>query len=162
MSVSKETFPATQIVRPLHTLITHYILQALDWMEPLASALGAGVGFWAFRRCRKVGYLLVALYFCFGVFSLVALPRIKAAMDARRTPTLSEATQQKINAAVREAIDRVVREEGAQPGVAERNIRFPLGPLVLVLGVWLLARRETRTDRGNVIAGAPKNEETTA
>lgn len=125
-------------------------------------ALGAGVGFWAFRRCRKVGYLLVALYFCFAVFSMVALPRIKAELRARHAPTLSEATEQKINAAVREAIDRVMSEEGAQPRVAERNIRFPLGPLLLILGVWMLARRETRTDRDNVIGGTPKDEATPA
>ena len=131
-------------------MITHYLLQALDWMEPLAIALGAGVGFWAFRRCRKVGYLLVALYFCLAVFSMVALPRIKAELRARHTPTLSEAIEQKLNAAMREARERVLREEGEsfQPQPIERSIRFPFGPLVLVLGVWLLARREPRVSTG--------------
>lgn len=130
----------------------HYILQALDWLEPLTFALGAFVGFWAFRRCRKIGYLVVAVYFCLAVFSLLALPRIKAEMRARQTLTQSEETQRKINAAVKEAIDRVMREEGAQPGAVERDIRFPLSPLVLVLGVWFLARRESRVSRSDVVA----------
>lgn len=140
----------------------HYLFQALDWLEPLTFALGAGVAFWAFRRCRKVGYLLVALYFCLAVFSLVALPRIKAELHARRTPIQSEETQWKINAAVSEAIERVMREESAQPGAVERDIRFPLGPLLLVLGVWLLARREARTDRSDVVSDTQKDEATTA
>jgi len=124
----------------------HYILQALDWLEPLIFALGAVLGFWAFRRCRKIGYFVVAIYFCLAVFSLLVLPRIKAELYARRTPTRSEETQRKINAAISEAMERVIKEEGEsfQPEPMERSIRFPLGPLVLVLGVWLLARREPR------------------
>ena len=140
----------------------HYILQALDWLEPLTFALGASVGFWAFRRCRKIGYLVVAIYFCLAVFSVLALPRIKAELRARRTPTQSQETQRKINAAVSEAIDRVMREDGAPPGAAERDIRFPLGPLVLVLGVWLLARRETCVSRSDMVSGSPADEHTTA
>ena len=140
----------------------HHILQALDWLEPLTFALGAFVGFWAFQRCRKIGYLVVAIYFCLAVFSLLALPRIKAELRARQTPTHSEATQRKIEAAVSEAIDRVMREEGTQPGAAERSIRFPFGPLVLVLGVWLLARREPRVERGGMVSVSSAHEHTTA
>jgi len=136
----------------------HYILQAFDWLEPLTFALGAVISFWALRRCRKVGYLVVAIYFCLAVFSLVALPRIKAEMRARQTPTQSEETQRKINAAVSEAIDRVMREEGAQPGAGERSIRFPFGALVLVLGVWLLARREPGVVRSGKLSDSPAHE----
>ena len=140
----------------------HYILQALDWLEPLTFALGTVVGFWTFRRCRKVGYLVVAIYFCLAVFSLLALPRIKAELRARQTPTQSEETQRKVSAAVSEAVDRVMREEGAQPGAAERHIRFPFGPLVLVLGVWLLARREPRVERSSTVSDSPAHDHTAA
>lgn len=140
----------------------HYVLQALDWLEPLTFALGAGISFCAFRRCRKVGYLVVALYFCVAVFSLLVLPRIKAELHARRTPTQSEETQRKINAAVSEAIERGLSEEGAQSGAVERSIRFPLGPLLLVLGVWLLARRDARSSRSDVVSDTPKDETTAA
>jgi hypothetical protein len=140
----------------------HYLLQALDWLEPLTVAVGAGVGFWAFRRCRKIGYLIVTVYFCLAVFSLVALPRIKAEMRARQAPTVTEETERKINAAVSEAIDRVMSEEGAQPGAAERSIRFPLGPLLLVLGIWLLARREPRVQKNGMVSDTPTHEHPTA
>jgi len=131
----------------------HHILQALDWLEPLTFALGAVVGLRAFRRCRKIGYLIVAIYFCLAVFSLLALPRIKAEMRARQTPTQSEETQRKIAAAVSEAMERVMSEQGGsfQTAPMERSVRFPLGPLVLVLGVWLLARREPRVERSGMV-----------
>lgn len=140
----------------------HYLLQALDWLESLTFAVGAGVGFWAFRRCRKIGYLIVTVYFCLAVFSLIALPRIKAEWRARQAPTVTEETQRKISAAIKEAVERVMREEGAPPGAAERGIRFPLGPLLLVLGVWLLARREPRVSGSNGASGAPTHEHTRA
>lgn len=141
----------------------HYLLQSLDWLEPLTFALGAVVGFWAFRRCRKVGYLILTVYFCLAVFSLVALPRIKAEMRARKAPTQSEATQQKIAVAVSEAMERVMKEQGEdfRPGPMERSIRFPFGPLALVLGVWLLARREPRVARSGVESDTSSNGHTT-
>ena len=140
----------------------HYILQAVDWLEPLTYAVGAVTGFWAFRRCRKSGYLVVAIYFCLAVFSLLALPRIKAELRARQTPKQSEEAQRKIDAAVSEAIDRVMREQGSQPVAVERSIRFPFGPLLLVLGVWLLARREPRVQRSDMVSDTPTHEHTTA
>jgi len=145
-----------------HTPVMPYFLQALDWPEPLTYATGAGVGFWAFRLSRKVGYLLVASYFCVVVFSLLALPRIKAELDARRAPTQSEETQRKISAAVSEAVDGVLNKEGVQPGAGERNIHIPLGPLLLVIGVWLLTRGEARPGGREVVSGTPKDEATTA
>lgn len=129
----------------------NYFLQALDYLEPLTFAVGAVVGFRAFRRCRKLGYLVMAVSFCLAVFSLLALPRIKAELRARRTPAPSEETQRKINAAVSEAIERVLREAGTPPAAVEHDLRFPLGPLVLVFGFWLLARREPRIERGSVL-----------
>ena len=140
----------------------HYILQAVDWLEPLTFAVGAVTGFWAFRRCRKIGYLVVAIYFCLAVFSLLALPRIKAELRARQTPKQSEEAQRKIDAAVSEAIDRVMRGQGSQPVAVERSIRFPFGPLLLVLGVWLLARREPRVQRSDMVSDTPTHEHTTA
>ena len=139
----------------------HYVIQVLDWLEPLTFALGACVSFWAFRRCRKRGYLVVALYFCLAVFSVLAMPRINAELRARRTPAPSEETERKINAAINEAVERVMGEEGAAPGVATRKITFPL-EVVLVLGVWLLARREPRVGKSDVVSENPTHEPTTA
>jgi len=129
----------------------HYIFQALDWLEPLTFAVGAVVGFWAFRRCRKIGYLVVAIYFCLVLFALLALPRIKAELRTRATPTQSEETQRKIATAINEAVDRVLKEEGTLPPAAPRELRLPFGPLFLVLGIWLLARREPRVESSHMV-----------
>jgi hypothetical protein len=140
----------------------HYLLQALDWLELLTFIVGTGVGFRAFRRCRKMGYLVVALYFCLCVFSMLALPRIKDALRARQAPTVTEETHRKISAAIDEAVERVRREDGLPPEHGEWTIRFPLGPLLLVLGVWLLARKELRVGRIDSASDTPTHGPTTS
>lgn len=71
-------------------------------------------------------------------------------MEARSAPDLSEQSQQKINAAVQQAIDRVLEEEGqhyAPP--KKRKVHFPFGPIVLVVGLWLIAKRDIDEYRTN-------------
>jgi len=71
------------------------------------------------------------------------MPYIKRAIPSRSAPDISEQTREKIDAAVQQAIDRVLQEEGqiyAPPEV--RRYSFPLGPMVLVLGLWLIAKRD--------------------
>lgn len=96
---------------------------------------------------------MVAVYFCLAVFSLLVLPRIEAEMNAPRRPTRSEERQRELNVAMSEAMERIMREEGEdiQAVPMQRKIQFPLGPLVLVLGVWLLARREARISRSDAV-----------
>jgi hypothetical protein len=50
----------------------------------------------------------------------------------------SQSQQQRIN----EAINKIIQEDGGQPQPIKTHIRFPLGPIVLVIGLWLLTRRE--------------------
>ncbi len=60
-----------------------------------------------------------------------------------------------------EAYERVMREEGMQPVAASRSIRFPFGPLLLVVGVWLLARREVGVGRSESLSAILRDEQTT-
>ena len=121
-----------------------YLLQAADYFELLVYLTGACVGFWAFRRSRKCGYLLVASYFCVAA----CWPWVRAEINRRRSVSVPVARQQKIDAAVQEAYERVMREEGMQPVPASRDVRLPLGPLLLGSGVWLLARKEVDYEAG--------------
>jgi hypothetical protein len=110
---------------------------------------GLCVAIWAFRRCRKCGYLVLAAYFAMVVFSIAVWPPIGQAIHAHRPPDISAQTQQKIDAAVQEAIHKVLIEEGHPEGIpARRTISFPFGPILLVLGLWLVARRETHLPPG--------------
>ncbi len=133
--------------------IFYYSGKIVEWLNPIVYFVGLCISVWAFRRCRKWGYLVVASYFALAVFWLVAWPPIDRAVRAHRPPDISAQTQQKIDAAVREAIHKVLVEEGHPEGIPGRlNVRIPLGPILLVVGLWLVARREAH--RPNSARGA--------
>jgi hypothetical protein len=124
--------------------IFHYTTQAIEWLNPIVYLFGLGIALWAFRRCRRWGYLVVAVYFALCVFSLLAMPSINRAIRAREAPDYDAQTRQKIDAAVQQAVDKVLAEEGRPHGVpAKRTVHFPFGPILLVVGLWFLARGET-------------------
>jgi hypothetical protein len=127
-------------------MIMYYIVKAIGWLNPLIHIAGFLVATWAFRRCRKRGYLVVAAFFALAVFSLLAMPKINRVIAERRSPDISSQTQERMNQAMHEAMQRVLEEEGHPPIVAERRIDFPLGPILLVLGLWLIARKEKTTE----------------
>jgi hypothetical protein len=127
-----------------------FTMRAIDWLNPIVYVAGLAVAVWAFRYCRRWGYLVVGFYFLLVLFTLFAMPSINRAIQARTAPDLSEQTQQKIDAAVRQAIDRVLQEEGqAYAPPPKRTVQFPFGPLVLVLGLWLIAKRDIDEHRAN-------------
>jgi|ERR1035441_3277016 hypothetical protein len=124
--------------------IFYYAFKAVEWLNPVVYLIGLCVAVWAFRRCRKWGYLVVATYFVFALFSLLAMPSINRAIRAHRPPDYSAQTQQKIDAAVQEAVHKVLVEEGRPEGIPQRRtVGIPFGQILLVLGLWLVARRET-------------------
>lgn len=44
--------------------------------------------------------------------------------------------------AMMEAADNVLEEAGHPPQVATMNINFPLGPILLATGLWMIAKNE--------------------
>lgn len=126
-----------------------FFLNLVEWLNPAVYFAGLAVAVWAFMRCRKWGYLVVALYFGIILFSLFALPSINRAIRTRHTPDISEQTQQKVNAAVQEAIERVLEDAGHPVIAAKHTVHFPFGPILLVVGLWFIARREPQEHRCN-------------
>jgi hypothetical protein len=128
---------------------------AVPWLNPAVHIVGFGVALCAFLRCRKWGYLVVAAYFALVVFSLLAMPSINRAIRAHYPPDVSEQTQQKIDAAVQDAIHKVLLEEGHPEGIPQKHtVRFPFGPILLVVGLWLVARREPHRPNNSLQATA--------
>jgi hypothetical protein len=121
-----------------------------EWLRPIVYFAGVSVAVWAFLRCRKRGYLLIAAFFVLLLFSLFAMPSINRAIQARRPPDISEQTQRKIDAAVKQAVDRVLKDEGHPIMVAKSTLHVPLDMIVLVVGVWLVARREPLAERSKI------------
>lgn len=144
-------------------MMTYYLFRAIDWMNPLVHLIGFGIAIWAFCRCRKRGYVLVAIYFALASLTLLGMPSINRMIAQRRAPDVSEETKQKMNQAIQEAMERVREEAGNPPIAADLTINFPLGPILLVTGLWLIARREKATEPspgpyGSPAAGSPSGQ----
>src|SRR5690349_9804135 len=108
--------------------IFSYAVKAIEWLNPIIYFVGLCIAAWAFLRCRKCGYLVIAAYFALAVFSLVVWPPIGHAIRAHRPPDISAQTQQKIDAAVQEAVHKVLVEEGHPEGIPQRrNVRSLFG-----------------------------------
>lgn len=119
-----------------------FVTEAGQWLEPLIYLVGLAISVWAFRRCRKRGYLVIAAYFALVFLWLIGGVTIFKAMAPDQTPGVSEETQQEINAAVKQATDKVLAEHGYRIVSHQQRIYFPVGAFVLTVGVWLLARSE--------------------
>jgi len=124
--------------------IFYYAMKVVEWVNPAVYLVGLVIAVLAFLRFRRCGYLVIAAYFAFVVFSFLVMPSINRAIRAHRPPDMSEQTQQKIDTAVQEAIHKVLAEEGHPEGIpAKRTVHFPFGPILLIVGLWLVARSET-------------------
>jgi hypothetical protein len=74
-----------------------YAVGATKWLNTAVFLVGLGIAVWAFLRCHKWGYLLMAFYFALVLFSLLVMPSINRAIAAHRPPDISEETQKKID-----------------------------------------------------------------
>jgi hypothetical protein len=111
------------------------------WLNPIVLFVGLGIAIWAFLRCRKRAYLLFAVYFALAVL----LPPINRAYRKYQAAQYSQQTQQKIQAAVDQAVIKVIADErlhGYRPQPPIRGIFLPFDSILLVVGLWLVARRE--------------------
>ena len=126
--------------------IFNFFFEAVHWLKPVVLLIGFGVAIWAFLKCRKCGYLVFAIYFAVVLFSLWVMPSINRAIRAHRPPDVSEETQKQMDAAIQQAIEKVIAEEG-HPTAGQQKVYFDIGPIVLVIGLWLLARKETGVNR---------------
>jgi hypothetical protein len=122
------------------------LFEAVKWLYPLVLILGLGIAVCAFSRCRKRGYLVVAFYFALCIFNLLAMPSINRAIQAHRKPNISEQTEKKIDEAIKEATDRVLKQEGYTFVPVKKTVNFSLGSIILVVGLWLVARREPQAN----------------
>jgi hypothetical protein len=123
-------------------------MDAAHWLKPIVYSVGLGVAIWGYLRCRKCGYLVFAVYFALVLFSLLVMPSINRAIRAHRPPDVSEEAQRRMDAAVQQAIAKVNAEEG-HPVAAEKRINLEIGPIVLVIALWLVARKEPQVNHAN-------------
>jgi len=100
--------------------------------------LGLVVSVRAFLRCRKRGYLLIGAWFAFAVFQMTVLPAIMHQREQVKAPV--EHVEDK-NELVGVASENNVRNIVLYHSVMSVVNGFSL--VLLVSGLWLIARRET-------------------
>jgi len=100
----------------------NYGKQAVEWLTPVIYLIGLVVATWAFLRCRRCGYVVVAIYFALCIFMALAMPSINRAIRAHRAPDFSAETRQKIEAAVQDATRKVLAEAGHPEGIPSNSL----------------------------------------
>ena len=127
---------------PVAGWMWQFVTEAGQCLEPLIYLFGLAISVWAFRRSHKRGYLVIAAYFALMFLWLVLGATIFKATAPDRPPGISQQTEQKIIEAQRQVADQVLAAAGYKIISNTQRIYFPLGAIVLTVGVWLLARNE--------------------
>ncbi len=118
------------------------IITAIDWLCPFVHFLGFIVAAGAFRKCGKKGYIIIALYFALVLFSHLAMPRINRIIAKKREENSSQETEIRLDEKIRKVQQEFWEDENNQPSIYVRNLNFPFGSILLVSGLWLIARNE--------------------
>jgi hypothetical protein len=129
--------------------IDDFTFYVFKWLNTVVYLVGLGIAVWAFFRCRKRGYLAIALFFALVLLSWHVWPPISHAIYVHRTPIQA---QQKIDDDVQQAVNQVIAKEG--PRISTVRINIQIAPIVLVIGLWLLARREPHRPNNSLQATA--------
>jgi hypothetical protein len=116
--------------------------RAIKWLHPLIYIAGLAVGVWAFWKSRKVGYLLVAICFLLVLSSRFIVPVVNRAI-ATRWPAQSELSPEAQQQYMQEmtALNQKYYPSGS---VMSLKLTLPLDQIILVLGLWILAKHESR------------------
>ena len=116
--------------------------RAIGLLNSLIYVAGLAVSVWAFWRSRKVGYVLVAVCFLLILSSRFIVPAVNRAI-ARRWPAQSELSPEAQHQYMQDLI--ALNQKYYPSGRAmSLNLTFPLDQFILVLGLWLLAKHESR------------------
>ena len=116
--------------------------QFFNWLGPALHIVGSCVAVWAFQKSRKSGYLLMAVYFGLVIFIPLVVPHINRAIRAHHEADSSEQQRQKLDQAFNEAVRKVTGDENWHPHPYSISWHLNLDTVLLVTGLWLLARRE--------------------
>lgn len=125
-------------------------LKAILWLNPLTHVVGLAISVWAWRATRKTGYIVVGLYFVLALLGKSFPAVLRVVSGPPRAQALTAQQEQEYTREMA-ALDRRYFPSGHP--VAQRVV-FPLGPIVLVAGLWILAKRDTQLQAQQPISAA--------
>lgn len=115
-------------------------------LSVLLSIIGLGMCVWAYGKCRRSGWLLLAASFLIGVSTAVVLPTIERARHKAwqaqhsLSPDAQKAYMEESN-----ALAKKYYPDGG-PVYVPHYFRFPFGGILMLAGLWLIAQQEPRKD----------------
>ena len=107
-------------------------------LNPILHVAGLAIAVWAWRATRKTGYLIVGLYFVVALLGKSFPPFLRVVVGQSKGSALTQQQQQEYTREM-SATDRRYFPSG-HPVI--QTVVFPLGPMVLVTGLWVLAKRD--------------------
>ena len=117
----------------------------ISWLWPILYVLGLIIAIQGWRNSKKTAYVLFIIYFALAFYSVTAAPHvngwIKHRSELKRDPAVVEA-QTKME---REILK--LHEKYNLPYATKRSL--PLGQVLLVLGLWMIVRKEKNTEPGH-------------
>ena len=120
--------------------LAHAVLKAILWLNPLVHVAGLAISVWAWRATRKTGYIVVALYFVLALLGKSFPAVLRVVSGAPQTQALTAQQQQEYTREMT-AVDKRYFPSGHP---VAQTVVFPLGPIVLVAGLWVLAKRDVK------------------
>jgi len=128
----------------------YYFVETARLLDPLVQLIGLGISIWAYRMTRKVGYLIVAAYFFLATCSLTIIPAIRHALYERRHPRTELSVEEQAQYTSELMALQWKYFPSGPPPAGQLNISFPFGSILLVTGIWLLAKCEARQSTGQI------------
>lgn len=121
----------------------YIIRRVIEWFSPLLCVAGLGVCVRAYWVSRKFGYLMIAVCFLLIFGSHFILPAINRAVAIHwpAGPEISLEAQQRYTQELMALNEKYYPAGRVMP----LTLKFPLDQIVLVWGLWLLAKHESKT-----------------
>ena len=120
----------------------YLLIHGIDWLNPIIYAIGLVVAILAYQWGRKKGYIAIAIFFALAVYASTLAPHVNRFIAHNFSPQPAP-TDEQTKAFDRE-MEKLYEKYNPQPTAARRIVSFPLGPIILVAGLWSVAKWETR------------------
>ena len=137
-------------------------MPTFTWLNAVTAPVylvGLAVAVWAYRVSKRPGYLVIAAYFVVAICTWTVLPGINAARFRAwesRQPPPTEADEGYNKDVLALSLKYYPPSRSHRPGPPRPlHVGFPFGPILLVTGLWLLARREPRKEAQSVTGANP-------
>ncbi|NLB69903.1 MAG: hypothetical protein GX804_09550, partial [Lentisphaerae bacterium] len=120
----------------------YVVVNAIDWLPAIIYAIGLIVAILAYKWSRKRGYISIAVFFALAVYAYTLAPNVNRFL-ARSYSQQTVLADEQISEFNRE-MEQLYEKYNPQPVAMNHNISFPLGLIILVAGLWSLARNERK------------------